>query len=203
MNDSPTSTPLRSLCVYCGSASGRQPAYADAARALAQAMVARDIRLVYGGASVGIMGTVADEILRLGGEAVGVIPQALMRKELAHAGLTELHVTPSMHARKMLMAELADGFVALPGGIGTFEEIFEVWTWAQLGFHAKPCGLLDVNGYYSGLCAFLDHVRDQGFMKDAHRGMLLCDADASRLLDRLADYEPPRVQKWVRQPTQL
>jgi len=120
---------LTSLCIYCGSSGGRIDAYAAAARALAQAMVERGIRLVYGGASVGIMGVVADEVLRLGGEAVGVIPEALMRKELAHAGLTELHVTPSMHARKTLMAELADGFVALPGGIGTLEEIFEIWTW--------------------------------------------------------------------------
>lgn len=197
MNDHPASTPLRSLCVYCGSASGRQPAYADAARALAQAMVARDIRLVYGGASVGIMGTVADEILRLGGEAVGVIPQALMRKELAHAGLTELHVTPSMHARKMLMAELADGFVALPGGIGTFEEIFEVWTWAQLGFHGKPCGLLNAAGYYDRLVGFLDHAAAEEFVRPVHREMVIVDSDPVALLQRFSAYRPPAVPKWV------
>ncbi len=188
---------LKSLCVYCGSSGGRREDYAGAARALAQAMVARGIRLVYGGASVGIMGAVADEVLRLGGEAVGVIPEALMRKELAHAGLTELHVTPSMHARKTLMAELADGFVALPGGIGTFEELFEVWTWGQLGFHRKPCGLLNVAGYYDGLIAFLDHAADEQFIREAHRSMLVVESEPAALLERFAAYAPPPLPKWV------
>ena len=188
---------LTSLCVYCGSSSGRIDAYAAAARALAQAMVERGIGLVYGGASVGIMGTVADEVLRLGGKAVGVIPEALMRKELAHAGLTELHVTPSMHARKTLMAELADGFVALPGGIGTMEEMFEIWTWGQLGLHRKPCGLLNVAGYYDSLIAFLDHAADEHFVRPDQRRMLVVESVPTVLLDHLAAYAPPELSKWV------
>ena len=188
---------MKSLCVYCGSSSGRLDAYAQAARALAGAMVERGIRLVYGGACVGIMGVVADEVLRRGGQAVGVIPESLMCKELAHAGLTELHVTPSMHARKTLMAELADGFVALPGGIGTFEEIFEVWTWAQLGFHGKPCGLLNVAGYYDGLTAFLDHAASEQFVRADQRRMLVVETDPAALLDRFAGYTPPVQPKWV------
>lgn len=190
-------TAMKSVCVYCGSSSGRVEAYAEAARALAAALVGRGLRLVYGGAQVGIMGVVADEVLRLGGEAVGVIPEALMRKELAHPGLTELHVTASMHERKTLMADLADGFVALPGGVGTLEEIFEVWTWAQLGFHAKPCGLLNAEGYYDALIAFLDHTRDEGFVRPAHRGMLIVESEPIRLLDRFAAYEQPPTPKWV------
>lgn len=188
---------LSSLCVYCGSSSGRIDDYAVAARALAQAMVERDIRLVYGGAGVGIMGVVADEVLRLGGVAVGVIPEALMRKELAHAGLTELHVTPSMHARKTLMAELADGFVALPGGIGTFEEIFEIWTWAQLGFHRKPCGLLNVASYYDALAMFLDHAMAEQFVSPEHHQMLVVESDPATLLDRFLTYTPPALPKWL------
>ena len=188
---------IKSLCVYCGSSSGRIDAYTQAARALAAAMVERGIRLVYGGASVGIMGAVADEVLRLGGQAVGVIPESLMRKELAHASLSELHVTPSMHARKTLMAELADGFVALPGGIGTFEEIFEVWTWAQLGFHGKPCGLLNVAGYYDGLVTFLDHAAGEQFVRADQRRMLVVEAAPVALLDRFASYSPPALPKWV------
>lgn len=188
---------LTSLCVYCGSSPGRNEAYGAAARALALAMVERGIRLVYGGASVGIMGAVADEVMRLGGQAVGVIPDALMRKELAHAGLTELHVTPSMHARKTLMAELADAFVALPGGIGTFEEIFEVWTWAQLGFHRKPCGLLNVAGYYDGLISFLDHSASEQFVRPEQRDMLVVESSPTALLDRFSVYAPPALPKWV------
>lgn len=197
MTDTSTPSALKSLCVYCGSSTGRIEAYAEAARALAAAMVERGIRLVYGGASVGIMGVVADEVLRLGGEAVGVIPESLMRKELAHAGLTEMHVTPSMHARKTLMAELADGFVALPGGIGTFEEIFEVWTWGQLGFHRKPCGLLNVAGYYDALIAFLDHAAGEQFVRAEHRAMAVVESDPAALLDRFAAYQPPALPKWV------
>jgi len=188
---------MQSLCVYCGSSSGRLEDYAQAARVLARGMVERGIRLVYGGASVGIMGAVADEVLRLGGLAVGVIPESLMRKELAHAGLSELHVTPSMHARKTLMAELADGFVALPGGIGTFEEIFEVWTWAQLGFHGKPCGLLNVAGYYDGLVSFLDHAASEQFVRPDQRRMLVVEENPAALLDRFASYTPPALPKWV------
>ena len=182
---------LNSICVYCGSSPGRIDDYAATAREFAQSLVDRGIGLVYGGASVGIMGLLADEVLRLGGNAVGVIPEALMRKEMAHANLTELHVTPSMHARKTLMAELSDGFVALPGGIGTFEEIFEVWTWAQLGFHRKPCGLLNVAGYYDALITFLDHAASEQFVRADQRRMLVVEADPTALLDRFASYAPP------------
>ena len=188
---------LNTLCVYCGSSIGRLDHYAEAARALARAMVERNIRLVYGGGRVGIMGAVADEVMRLGGQAVGVIPESLMRKELAHVGLTELHVTPTMHARKTKMAELADAFVALPGGIGTFEEIFEVWTWAQLGFHHKPCGLLNVAGYYDGLSQFLDHAADEQFLRPDQRRMLIVEAEPSALFERFAQYTPPTQPKWA------
>ncbi|MGB3289547.1 MAG: TIGR00730 family Rossman fold protein [Burkholderiaceae bacterium] len=188
---------FNSLCVYCGSSIGRTESYATQARALARAMVQRNIRLVYGGASVGIMGVVADEVLRLGGQAIGVIPESLQKKELAHKGLTELHVTPSMHARKTQMAELADGFVAMPGGVGTLEEIFEVWTWAQLGFHGKPCGLFNVDGYYDALATFLDHTVSEDFVREQHRRMLVVESDPDILLDRYAAYTPPAVPKWV------
>jgi uncharacterized protein (TIGR00730 family) len=187
---------LSSICVYCGSSPGRLDDYAQAAHAFAQAIVGRGIDLVYGG-GVGIMGILADEVLRLGGRAIGVIPESLVRKELAHTHLTELHVTPSMHARKTLMAELADGFVALPGGIGTFEEIFEVWTWAQLGFHDKPCGLLNVAGYYDGLIRFLDHAAHEAFVREDQRRMLVVESDPATLLDRLTRYTPPAVPKWL------
>ena len=145
---------MKNICVYCGSSPGRQEAYSSAARALAKSLVDRNLGLVYGGASVGIMGLIADTVLQLGGRAVGVIPEALVRKEVAHKSLTELHVTQSMHERKTLMAELSDGFIAMPGGIGTLEEIFEIWTWAQLGIHAKPCGLLNAAGYFDALTTF-------------------------------------------------
>ncbi|MBX7223147.1 MAG: TIGR00730 family Rossman fold protein [Blastocatellia bacterium] len=197
MNTESSVSSIKSLCVYCGSNPGRQPVYATAARALAQALVRRNIRLVYGGASVGIMGVVADAVLQLGGEAVGVIPEALLRKEVAHHHLTELHVTKSMHERKMRMAELSDGFIALPGGIGTLEEIFEVWTWAQLGFHHKPCGLLNVAGYYDALAAFLDHTMTEQFVKPPHRSMLLVESDPEALVEKFFQYQPPVVTKWV------
>lgn len=188
---------IKSICVYCGSSPGRLELYADAARSLAQTLVQRDIRLVYGGASVGIMGLVADSVLQLGGQAVGVIPEALARKEIAHQRLTELHVTQSMHERKTLMAELSDGFIALPGGIGTLEEIFEIWTWAQLGFHQKPCGLLNAGGYYDALSTFLDHTVAEQFVKPLHRSILMVEQDPATLLDRFNGYEPPSLPKWV------
>jgi uncharacterized protein (TIGR00730 family) len=192
-----TDNRMKNICVYCGSSPGRLDAYSDAARALARALVDRDLGLVYGGASVGIMGLVADSVLQLGGRVVGVIPEALAQKELAHKGLTELHVTASMHARKTLMAELSDGFIALPGGIGTLEEIFEIWTWAQLGFHAKPCGVLNVAGYYDGLIAFLDHAVAEQFVKPLHRSILSVEQEPSALLDRFASYQAPSMHKWV------
>ena len=187
----------KNICVYCGSSPGRQEAYASAARALAAALVDRNLGLVYGGASIGIMGMVADAVLELGGQAVGVIPQALARKEVAHANLTELHVTRSMHERKTLMAELSDGFIAMPGGIGTLEEIFEIWTWAQLGFHGKPCGLLNVAGYFDSLITFLDHATAEQFVRRPHRSLLIVEQDPEALLDRFGQYVPPTAQKWV------
>ncbi len=188
---------IESLCVYCGSSPGRREAYTQAARALAESLVERNIKLVYGGAGIGIMGAVADHVLRLGGQAVGVIPKALAHKEVAHDRLTELHITASMHERKMLMAELADGFVALPGGIGTLEELFEIWTWAQLGFHGKPCGVLNVEGYYDALVEFMDHVLAEQFVKPHQRAMLIVESDPDALLERYRAYLPPPVPHWV------
>ena len=175
---------MRSVCVYCGSSMGRLDSYASAGRAVAKALVDRDIRLVYGGASAGIMGVVADEVLRLGGSAVGVIPESLARREVAHRSLTELHVTETMHERKMLMATLSDAFIALPGGIGTLEEIFEIWTWAQLGIHDKPCGLLNVNGYFDPLISFLDRAVTEQFVRPAARSLLLVESEPEELLNR-------------------
>ena len=190
-------TPINTICIYCGSSPGRLDAYSLAACALAKALVSRNIRLVYGGAGIGLMGLVADQVLKLGGEAIGVIPKALAHKEVAHKNLTELHVTESMHERKMLMAELSDGFVALPGGIGTLEELFEIWTWAQLGFHNKPCGLLNVEGYYDSLIGFLDHVLAERFVKKEHHALLIVETNSDVLLDRYVNYQPPTVRPWI------
>ena len=190
-------TPIKSICIYCGSSLGRLEAYGSAACVLAEEMVSRNIRLVYGGAGIGIMGMVADHVLKLGGEAIGVIPKALAHKEVAHKNLTELHVTQSMHKRKMLMAELSDGFIALPGGVGTLEELFEIWTWAQLGFHNKPCGLLNVEGYYDSLIGFLDHVLAEQFVKKEHHAILIVETNADALLDRYIKYQPPAARHWV------
>ena len=170
---------VRSVCVYCGSSFGADPVYADATRALARTLAERGMRAVYGGASVGLMGLLADSVLEAGGEVVGVIPQTLVDREIAHPGLTELHVVSSMHERKALMAELSDAFVALPGGIGTLEELIEVYTWSQLRLHAKPLGVLNTAGYYDGLAAFLDHAVQQGFLPAATRSVLVVDADPS------------------------
>lgn len=186
----------RAICVYCGSSPGIHPDYASAARLLAGELLARDLTLVYGGASKGLMGVMADAMLDAGGRVVGVIPAALQRKEVAHAGLAELHVVRSMHERKALMEELSDGFIALPGGFGTLEEIIETLTWGQLGLHRKPCGLLNVRGYFDALLRFLAHAEAEAFLKDQHRSMLLVDTDAARLLSAFANYEPPDVPKW-------
>ncbi len=182
---------MRSVCIYCGSSMGRLELYADAARAVAKALVDRDLRLVYGGASAGIMGAVADEVLRRGGQAVGVIPESLARREVAHRSLTELHVTQTMHERKMLMATLSDAFIALPGGIGTLDEIFEIWTWAQLGIHDKPCGLLNVNGYFDPLISFLDRAVSEQFVRPAVRSLLLVDSEPEELLKRFIGSHRP------------
>lgn len=188
---------MHRICVYCGSSSGAADVYAEAARELAEVLVRHDIELVYGGASVGIMGIIADTVLDLGGKVHGVIPQMLFEKEIAHEGVTELHVVNSMHERKTMMAALSDGFIAMPGGFGTLEEIIEIVTWGQLRFHDKPCGLLNVKGYFDQLLAYLDHARQQGFLKPDNRGMLLDDVDPASLVRRFERYEAPRIEKWI------
>jgi uncharacterized protein (TIGR00730 family) len=189
--------PLHRVCVYAGSNPGRRPDYAEAAAAFARELADRGIGLVYGGGRVGLMGVLADTILAAGGEAIGVMPQALIDREIGHHGLTELHVVGSMHERKARMAELADGFVAVPGGVGTLEELVEALTWTQLGIHDKPCGVLDVAGYWSRLSALLDHMVAEGFVRREHRAGLLAGSDPGALLDDLQAWEPVTVQKWL------
>jgi uncharacterized protein (TIGR00730 family) len=188
---------MRRICVYAGSNPGSDPAYAEAARALATLLAERGIGLVYGGGHVGLMGVLADTALAAGGEVIGVMPQALIDREIGHDGLTELRVVGSMHERKALMAELSDAFVAVPGGIGTLEELIEVYTWSQLGLHRKPCGVLNVQGYYDHLAAFLDHAVTAGFLRPQHRAVLSVAQDPAELLDGLARWEPPTVGKWL------
>jgi uncharacterized protein (TIGR00730 family) len=176
---------MKSIAVYCGASPGADPVYADAARGLARALVEHNIGLVYGGGKVGLMGVIADEVLRLGGEATGVIPKQLVEREVGHAGLTRLFVVKDMHERKAMMADLAEGFIAMPGGMGTLEELFEMVTWAQLGIHAKPIGLFNVNGFYDGLAAFVGHLVDTGFVRPAHAELMMRDADPDALIRRL------------------
>lgn len=189
---------MESVCVFCGSNFGVRPEYAEAATGLGREIARRGLRLVYGGSKVGLMGAVADATLAAGGAVVGVIPAALVEREVAHAGLTELHKVGSMHERKKLMADLSGGFIALPGGAGTLEELFEVWTWAQLGLHKKPVGILNVAGFYDHLGAFLDHQAKERFMRAEHRAMLMIGTDAAALLDLFARYQAPVVEKWIR-----
>ena len=188
---------IRRICVFCGSNTGSDPAYAEAARNLGRLFAHEGIALVYGGGSVGLMGEVANAVLQAGGEAIGVIPHALWAREVGHRGLTDLRIVETMHDRKALMADLADAFIALPGGLGTLEEIFEIWTWSQLGLHAKPVGFLDVNGFYTPLMQFLDRAARERFLKEAHRAIALIDADPERLLRRFDEWTPPRVEKWI------
>jgi uncharacterized protein (TIGR00730 family) len=187
---------MNRLCVYCGSRLGVHDAYVESARELASLLTASDIALVYGGADKGIMGVLAESMLELGGEVIGVIPKALQEQEIAHRGLTELHVVNSMHERKSLMAVLADGFVALPGGFGTLEEIVEVLTWGQLNFHSKPCGLLNINGYFDSLIAFLANAEKEGFLRSEHRQMLQVANTPAQLLEQFEHYVAPTVDKW-------
>ncbi len=188
---------IKCICVYCGSSAGRQEPYGQQARHLGQLLAERSITLVYGGANVGLMRILADASLASGGSVIGVMPRALVDKEKAHHGLTRLHVVGSMHERKALMAELADGFIALPGGAGTMDELFEVWTWGQLGLHGKPCGLLNVASYYDPLVAFLDHAVAEGFIRACHRDMLVVAPTAEELLSRFLTYLPPTAEKWI------
>ena len=188
---------MRTVAVYCGSRLGARPAYRAAAGEFARAAARRGLTLVYGGGNVGMMGVLADAALAAGGEVVGVIPRFLERREVGHPGLTRLELVDSMHERKARMASLADAFVALPGGLGTLEELFEVWTWNLLGIHAKPCGLLDVEGYFSPLVEFLDRSVEEAFVSTAHRAILSVDDDPDRLLERLAGAPATPPAKWT------
>ncbi len=188
---------LQRICVYCGSSPGNNEIYTRAAQDLANELVGNNIELVYGGASMGTMGILADAVLAGGGAVHGVIPKMLEEKEIAHTGLTELHVVASMHERKSMMAALSDGFIALPGGFGTLEELIEIVTWGQLQFHQKPCGVLNVNAYFDKLLGFLDHMQDEGFLKAANRTMLLADDNPAGLLRQFETYAAPATAKWL------
>ena len=190
---------MKSVCVFCGSNPGNDPVYAEGARAMGAEIARRGMVLVYGGGAVGLMGIVADAALAAGGEVIGIIPQSLKDKEIGHSGLTRLEVVDGMHARKARMAELSDAFIALPGGLGTLEELFEVWTWGQLGYHGKPLGLLEVNGFYSKLTGFLDHIVGEGFVRGAHRDMLQVSESPQTLLDALNAWQPTVTPKWTEQ----
>ena len=185
------------ICVFTGSSDGRRPSYRTAATALGQTLVSRGYELVYGGARVGLMGAVADSVLASGGHVIGVIPEALVAREVAHTGLPDLRVVSSMHQRKALMADLSDGFVAMPGGWGTLEELFEILTWGQLGLHAKPCGLLNVDGYFDPLLAFLRHAFEEQFVRAEDEQQLTVSASADELLDLCESFQPPAVRKWI------
>ena len=191
---------FRRICVFCGSSSGTRPVFQQAAQTVGQLLCRRGIELVYGGGRVGLMGVLANACLNEGGRVIGVIPQALADKEVAHTGLTELRIVGSMHERKALMADLSDAFMALPGGFGTWEEFFEVLTWAQLGIHRKACGVLNVGGYYDPLLQMADRALSEGFVREMHRDLLLSDADPEQLLDRLNSYAGPAVEKGLRRP---
>ncbi|MBC7905158.1 MAG: TIGR00730 family Rossman fold protein [Rhodospirillaceae bacterium] len=193
---------MKRICVFCGSSMGAKPDYAQAAKALGRLLAERGLGLVYGGGDVGLMGVLAKAALAAGGEVIGVIPAALQKMEgVGHLDLTALHVVETMHERKALMADLADAFIALPGGIGTMEELFEVWTWGQLGLHPKPLGFLDVAGYYDHLHAFLDHAQTEGFLRERHRAMAAVEPDPATLLARLEGYEPPAIVQVIARDT--
>ena len=188
---------MKRVCVFCGSSIGNKTEYTEAAVALGGLLAVRKIGLVYGGGNVGLMGVIANAVLDAGGEVTGVIPHALAEREIEHRGLTHLHVVDSMHTRKAMMADLADAFIAMPGGVGTFEEFFEAITWTQLGLHRKACGLLNVAGFYTPLVAFIDQAVSEGFIRPVHRAAIVVDSDPARLLDTLATVELPSVAKWI------
>jgi len=188
---------LRSVCVFCGSRPGRRPEYEDAARALGRRLAADGVRLIYGGGGVGLMGTLATAVMEGGGTVIGVIPDPLATREVAHAGVTEMRVVPSMHARKALMADLADGFIAMPGGLGTFEEVFEILTWAQLGIHAKPIGLVNTGGYFDALIALVEHAIGEGFIHPEQRALFVDAPTPETLMPRLLKHHPPAAFQWV------
>ena len=188
---------MKRICVFCGSNAGARGEYADAARKLAAVLVERKLGIVYGGGNVGLMGVLADAALARGGEVIGVIPRKLVEKEVGHRGVTELRIVETMHERKALMNDLSDAFIALPGGFGTFDEFFEVLTWSQLGFHGKPCALLNVAGYYDGLLTMLDHAVTERFLRPAHRELVIADTDPLRLLQRLSAFAAAPKEKWA------
>jgi uncharacterized protein (TIGR00730 family) len=188
---------LRSVCVFCGSRPGRRPEYEDAARALGRRLAADGVRLIYGGGGIGLMGTLATAVMEAGGTVIGVIPDPLATREVAHAGVTEMRVVPSMHARKALMADLADGFIAMPGGLGTFEEVFEILTWAQLGIHAKPIGLVNTGGYFDALIALVEHAIGEGFIHPEQRALFVDAPTPETLMPRLLKHHPPAAFQWV------
>jgi len=188
---------MKAVCVYCGSSPGLNPVYADAAKAFGDALVAENLGLVYGGGKVGLMGVIADTVMDGGGRAIGVIPELLLNKEVGHQGLTELHVVPDMHQRKKMMADLSDAFVALPGGAGTLEELFEVYTWAQLGYHHKPVALLNIDGFYDPLIALLQHTVREGFMRKTYLDLLQVDSDPAALIAKIKRYHAPAKDKWA------
>lgn len=188
---------MQRVCIFCGSHTGSRPVYIAAAHEMGVALAQRGIDLVYGGGHVGLMGILADTVLKHGGRVIGIMPQHLFDKEIAHNGLTELRVVGSMHERKALMATLADAFIALPGGYGTFEEFCEILTWGQLGLHHKPCGLLNVKGFYDPLLALFDHAVSEGFVREIYRTMVLVDTDPTQLLNRFEAYQPPAIPKWM------
>jgi hypothetical protein len=188
---------MKNITVFCGSNSGLRAEYAAAAVNLAGCLVEQNIRLIYGGGNVGLMGIIADEVMRRGGEVIGIIPESLDEREVGHRGITELRVVSSMHERKQMMADLTDGFIAMPGGIGTFEEFFEILTWAQLGFHDKPCGILNVANYYDGLLALCDNAVAEGFLRDTHRRLILDETDSNLLLLKMRNFRAPSIEKWI------
>jgi uncharacterized protein (TIGR00730 family) len=191
---------MRAVCVFCGANPGADPRFVATAERLGKAIATSERTLVYGGARVGLMGALADAALAAGGKVIGVIPRALVDKEVAHRGLTELHVVASMHERKTLMAELAEAFIAMPGGLGTLEEFFEVWTWAQLGFHEKPLGMFGPTSFFAPLLVYLDSLVEQKFVRTEHRQMVILDEDPGALLNRLAAYRPAPISKWLERP---
>jgi uncharacterized protein (TIGR00730 family) len=189
---------MKRICVYCGSSLGYQSVYREAAEAMGAVLASRKIGLVYGGGNVGLMGVIADAVLAGGGEVIGVIPRSLAEREIAHHGVTDLRVVDSMHTRKALMADLSDAFIAMPGGVGTFEEFFEAVTWTQLGVHRKPCGLLNAGAFYTPLALFIDQAVSEGFIKPVHRASIIVDDDPERLVNALAEVKLPDVAKWIR-----
>lgn len=188
---------MKRVCIFCGSASGAREAYVEAARELGHGLAARGMELVYGGGKVGLMGAVADATLEAGGKVIGIIPKALMDKEIGHKGLTELRVVGSMHERKAMMADLAESFIAMPGGFGTFDEFFEILTWAQLGMHRKPCAVLNTAHYFDPLIALFDQAVNEGFVREIYRNMIVIGEEPGALLDVVKDYQPPLVDKWI------